>query len=86
MTPIGARRAPAGQYYVVLPGMEARLIFSGFTTMTYRVGGSVSGEPGMLTLRAGGNLDLHGSITDGFFQFRDQTDPQYLELRAPGRV
>jgi hypothetical protein len=29
-------------------------------------------------LRAGGNLHLQNSITDGFFQFGDQYDPQYL--------
>jgi filamentous hemagglutinin family protein len=65
-----------GQFYV-LPGMEGA-VFSGYTTMTYRVGGAVDGEPGVLALRASGNLDLQGSITDGFFQFRDQTDPNYL--------
>ena len=29
------------------------------------VGRSVTGEPGVLTMRAGGTLDLKGSITDG---------------------
>jgi filamentous hemagglutinin family protein len=72
-----------GQYYVVgatahdLAANEA-LILADYTTATYRVGGSFLGQPGILTIRAGGNLTLNGSITDGFFQFADQTDPNYL--------
>jgi hypothetical protein len=72
----------AGQYYV-LPGAEAK-VFADYTTMTYRVGGSVTGEPGVLTLSAGGNLTLNDSITDGFFQFGDQTDPHYLNYALGG--
>jgi hypothetical protein len=40
----------------------------------YRYGSNVipgqygSGEPGVLIIRAGGNLNVYGSITDGFFQ------------------
>jgi filamentous hemagglutinin family protein len=71
-----------GAYYV-LPGDDAQ-VFSQFTSMTYRTGGAVNGEPGILTLRAGGNLDIEGSITDGFFTFRDQTDPQYLDQALGG--
>jgi filamentous hemagglutinin family protein len=69
---------PDGQYYV-LPGMESA-IFSdpALTTLTYRTDGAVDGEPGVLTIRAGGTLDIKGSISDGFFQFRDQNDPDYL--------
>lgn len=72
-----------GQFYV-LPGKEAE-VFQDFTTLTYRTDhGSVTGEPGILSLRAGGTLDLKGSITDGFFQFGDQTDPGYLNLALGG--
>jgi filamentous hemagglutinin family protein len=71
-----------GQYDVI-PGKEAQL-FSQFVNLTYRTGGMVTGEPGVLTLRAGGTLDLEGSITDGFFQFRDQTDPGYLNYAMGG--
>jgi filamentous hemagglutinin family protein len=71
-----------GQYYV-LPGDQAQ-VFAQYTTMTYRVGGLVTGEPGILDLRAGGNLDINGSITDGFFQFHDQTDPNYLNYALGG--
>ncbi len=52
-----------GEYYV-LPGADAAVMVH-YTTMTYRVGGLVTGEAGVLTLRAGGSLDLQGSITDG---------------------
>jgi len=71
-----------GKYYV-LPGKEAE-VFARFTTMTYRTGGAVDGESGILTLRAGGDLEINGSITDGFFNFRDQTDPGYLNLALGG--
>jgi filamentous hemagglutinin family protein len=75
----------------VVPGSEAAL-FSGFSTsaqafytdFTYRVGGRASGEAGVLTLRAGGNLDIRGSITDGFFNFSDRTDPAYLSFQLGG--
>jgi hypothetical protein len=63
--------------FSVVPGSEAEILTK-FTEMTYRVGGSVLGEPGVLTLRAGGQLDIKGSITDGFFTFADQTDPAYI--------
>ena len=67
----------AGKYYV-LPGKEGA-VFQDFTTLTYRTDhGSVEGEPGILTIRAGGTLYINGSVTDGFFQFRDQNDPDYL--------
>ncbi len=65
-----------GQYSVV-PGAEGQILAQ-YATATYRVGGSFYGEPGVLSFRAGGNLDIQGSITDGFFQFSDQTDPNYL--------
>jgi len=72
-----------GKYYV-LPGKEGE-VFQDFTTLTYRTDhGSVDGEPGILTIRAGGTLDIKGSITDGFFQFHDQTDPDYLNEALGG--
>jgi filamentous hemagglutinin family protein len=72
-----------GQYDVVGATAQALatnegLILADYTTALYRVGGSFLGQPGILTIRAGGNLTLDGSITDGFFQFSDQTDPNYL--------
>ncbi|HWA92167.1 MAG TPA: filamentous hemagglutinin family protein [Rhizomicrobium sp.] len=72
-----------GDYYV-LPGKEEDIL-EHYTTMTYRTDhGSVFGEPGVLTIRAGGNLDIKGSITDGFFLFHDQTDPDYLNMMLGG--
>ncbi|NVO13521.1 MAG: filamentous hemagglutinin family protein [Rhodoplanes sp.] len=61
----------------VVTGQEANLLLN-YTQMLYRVDGRITGEPAVLNLRAGGTLDLKGSITDGFFTFRDQTDPAYL--------
>jgi len=62
---------------VVVFGQEANLMRD-YTEMLYRTGGGILGEPGVLSLRAGGTLDLKGSITDGFFTLRDQTDQVYL--------
>lgn len=69
--------------FAVVPGAEGA-IFARFTHLLYRVGGKVDGEPGVLDVRAGGSLDLKGSLTDGFFQFRDQTDPAYLAQALGG--
>jgi filamentous hemagglutinin family protein len=76
--------------YLVTSGRESDLL-DRFTKMTYRTGGKAypgsagqpdKGEAPVLSLRAGGNLDLKGSITDGFFLFRDQSDETYLSYRA----
>jgi hypothetical protein len=69
-----------GQAYVAA-GKEGELLRD-YTTMVYRTGGSIFGEPGVLTMRAGGNIDLKGSITDGFFQFADPLDPTYLAVKG----
>ena len=53
-------------------------VLANHTTMVYRTGGSIFGEPGVLTLRAGGNLVLNGSISDGFFNFADPLDADYV--------
>ena len=68
----------------VVFGREADLIRD-YTAMTYRVGGSALGEAGAVAIRAGGDLTLKGSITDGFFQFRNQTDKDFLPLAMAGR-
>ncbi len=70
------------QYYVV-PGAEGE-IFANYTWLDYRVGASVLGAAPVLTIRAGGNLDINGSITDGFFQLGDQNDPNYLNVALGG--
>ncbi|HEY4078918.1 MAG TPA: filamentous hemagglutinin family protein [Rhizomicrobium sp.] len=61
----------------ILPGDDAAVL-SRFTHLLYRVGGTAFGEPGVLSIRAKGQLTINGSITDGFFTFGDQTDPDYL--------
>jgi hypothetical protein len=61
----------------VIPGQEAALLMPDYTRMTYRVGGKATGAAPILSLRAGGELHFKGSLTDGFFQFRDQYDPKY---------
>ena len=77
-----------GKYYVVA-GKEDD-VWSKYTSMLYRTDtdgdghGNVDGEAGMLTIRAGGTLDIQHSITDGFFNFHDQTDPDYLNEMLGG--
>ena len=82
-----------GKYFVP-SGKEADL-FANFTRLLYRVcnadcvagvkpGSRLGGEPGVLSLRAGGNLTINGDITDGFFAFRDQTDVDYLTQALGG--
>ena len=61
----------------VMAGRQAELL-TNHTTMVYRTQGSIFGEPGVLSLRAGGDLVLEGSVTDGFFQFADPLDKDYL--------
>lgn len=72
---------PAVGVYVI-PGKEAALFAD--ATMIYRVGGRATGAAPIVSLRAGGNLHLKGSITDGFFQFRDQYDATYLNKLLGG--
>lgn len=62
---------------VVNAGREAELL-ENHADFLYRVGGSIYGAAGALTLRAGGDLTIAGSITDGMFTFGDQSDPDYL--------
>ena len=50
---------------------------SQITSLVYRVGGAVSGEPGALTLRAVGDVAVNDSITDGFFNTRNVFDDDY---------
>ncbi|RJF86536.1 hypothetical protein D3874_05460 [Oleomonas cavernae] len=66
----GAMTNLGGGASAVVAGEEAD-VFSRFTRLTYRTGnGSVLGEAPVLALRAGGDLRLEGSLTDGFFQFQ----------------
>jgi len=73
----------------VVPGAES-LIYSGYTDFRYRVKNpdptltNAGGAAPVLTLRAAGNLDLRGSISDGFFAFSDQTDPNFISYQLGG--
>lgn len=93
-----AVRNPITGSYAIVPGQEGA-VFSRFTKLTYRVGGKVDGEPGVLTLRAGGDLTIGtnttcatgtvacagaASITDGFFAFRDQTTREGIDVSYGG--
>ncbi len=62
---------------IVNPGREAELL-ENHADFLYRVGGSIHGASGALTIRTGGNLTIAGSISDGMFSFGDQSDPDYL--------
>ncbi len=67
----------------VAAGQEAN-IFNNYTDFIYRTEGKASGEAPVLSFRAGGNLNITGSITDGFFTFADQTDSDYLSFLLGG--
>ncbi len=72
--------------YVIKPGFESK-VFSELTKLTYRTNhGDVRGEAPDVDLRAGGDLRLNGSLTDGFFMFRDQTDETYRTRYGSGRT
>ena len=69
--------------YAVNVGREASLL-ENHATFLYRVGGSARGEAPVLTLRAGGDLTIDRSISDGFFSFRDKSDPAYINYQLGG--
>lgn len=68
---------------IVNAGREAQLL-ENHADFLYRVGGSVYGASGALTLRAGGDLIVAGSVSDGMFTFADQSDPDYLSTVIGG--
>ncbi len=69
--------------YEVVQGKESEL-FAKYIDMTFRVGGKVTGEAGIFTVRAGGDLKVGGSISDGFFAFHDRTNADYLNYQLGG--
>lgn len=71
------------KYYSVVPGREGDLL-DRFTSFVYRVGGTARGEAPVVSLRAGGDLRIDRSITDGFFTFRDKSDPAYINYQLGG--
>jgi len=69
--------------YSLVAGQEARLI-EDYAQMLYRVGGRAGGEAGVLTLHAGGTLGVGATLSDGFFQFRNQADANFLAQAIRG--
>lgn len=69
--------------YRVLPGKEGALL-DRFATFLYRVEGSARGEAPVVTMRAGGDLTVNRSVSDGFFTFRDKSDPRYISNQLGG--
>ncbi|WP_213979246.1 filamentous haemagglutinin family protein [Sphingomonas sp. dw_22] len=68
----------------VVPGQEGALLDK-FATFLYRTdGGSARGEAPVVTLRAGGDLIVNRSISDGFFSFHDKSDPNYINWQLGG--
>ncbi|MDF0491410.1 filamentous hemagglutinin family protein [Sphingomonas sp. H39-1-10] len=81
---MGVADASGQPQYRVVPGKEAQLL-DRFATFFYRTqGGSARGETPVVTLRAGGDLTVNRSISDGFFTFRDQSDPGYIDRQLGG--
>jgi filamentous hemagglutinin family protein len=69
--------------YSVVAGQEGALL-DRFATFLYRAGGSARGEAPVVTFRAGGNLTINRSISDGFFTFRDKSDASYINWQLGG--
>ncbi|BBF93154.1 filamentous haemagglutinin family protein [Blastochloris tepida] len=53
-----------------------------YVTFDYRYVSSLGIDPGALTLRAAGNININASISDGFFQFRNYLDAGYVSQVA----
>ncbi|MDF0545412.1 filamentous hemagglutinin family protein [Sphingobium sp. H39-3-25] len=70
--------------YKVVPGKEGQLL-DRYATFLYRTdGGSARGEAPVVTLRAGNDLTINRSISDGFFTFRDKSDADYINWQLGG--
>lgn len=74
----------AGRYSVV-SGREGHLL-ENFANFLYRVGGSARGEAAVVTMRAGGDLTINRSISDGFFAFRSGAGSGAAVLITDGAV
>ncbi|HKY19223.1 MAG TPA: filamentous hemagglutinin family protein [Rhizomicrobium sp.] len=68
---LGAGAASGLVNGIFVPGI------SKIQSLYYRVGGSVTGEAGALTLRAARDVNVNDSITDGFFNTRNTFDTNY---------
>jgi filamentous hemagglutinin family protein len=85
-SPLGAYTTGplAGQTrYEVVASKEAAL-YENYVDMVYRVGGSVRGEAPLIDIRAGGNVTIRNTISDGFFAFHATTDADYINYQLGG--
>jgi|GEM_PF-963284 len=80
---LGSNGSTGQPYYAVVSGDEAALLANDVAFL-YRVGGSASGQAGIFTFSAGGNLDIQGSISDGFFTFADKSDATWINYQLGG--
>jgi filamentous hemagglutinin family protein len=80
---LGLNPATGLPYYAVVSGDEGALLASDVTFL-YRVGGTAGGQAGIFTFSAGGNLDIQGSISDGFFTFADKSDAVWINYELGG--
>lgn len=76
-------QSPSLNRYFVQRGAEGELLRD-YATFLYRVGGDVLGAAPSINFQAGGDLDIRGSITDGFFNFRDQSDTAFRQVSLGG--
>ncbi|VFR38393.1 Filamentous haemagglutinin family outer membrane protein associated with VreARI signalling system [plant metagenome] len=79
LTRLGARLRPGVEIASATPGGDLTVV-GDLDLSGYRYGPNVDaarrgfGEPGVLVMRAGGNLNIHGSINDGFAPPPDTPD------------
>lgn len=77
------QRADGSAYFAIKSGTESDLL-ANYVSFLYRVGGKASGQAGVFTFDAGGNLDVAASISDGFFTFADKSDATWIDYQLGG--
>lgn len=75
--------ANGNPYYAVVSGTEGNLL-AHYVQFDYRVGAAASGQAGVFSFIAGGNLDVQASISDGFFNFADKSDANWINYQLGG--
>ena len=75
--------ANGNPFYDVVSGSEGALLANDVSFL-YRVGGVATGAAPVITMDAGGAVDLKGAITDGFFTFADKSDPTWINYQLGG--
>lgn len=97
MVPVAQYERSGQPAFAVVPGMEGALLErADITRFFYRVGGRADGEAPIITIRGASLIQNQGasvflnegttanSITDGFFNFRDRSDADYVNYRLGG--